>query len=296
MTQLPDVSSSPSSSLGIIKDIPISSVKVSQHLRCNIGDLSELSASIKRIGLLHPILVRSNAGDFEIVAGNRRYLSCKSLGWKRITCHIAELDDKEAYEISMIENVQRKTLNPIEEAKAFKAYVYDYGWGGISDLALKLGKSVSYVSKHLKLLDLPSDVLRSVSMNTIHPTIAEELLFIKDKTKQSELAALIAERRLSLRKTRRILKEIDHGKNMDYNSYHMSESSERIDRFKRAFNKIIITLRIAMNNIGDITNGFEHDWVVYEILMQHKNLLHTQIDIMIKEKKKVTDLSRYIYH
>jgi hypothetical protein len=69
-----------------------------------------------------------------------------------------ELDDKETFEISLIENVQRQTLSPIEEAQAFKIYVTDYGWGGVSDLSTRIGKSASYITKRIKLLDLPKDV------------------------------------------------------------------------------------------------------------------------------------------
>jgi ParB family transcriptional regulator, chromosome partitioning protein len=78
---------------------------------------------------------------------------------ERIACHIIEVDDKEAFEISLIENIQRKRISPIDEAKAFKLYISDFGWDGVSDLASKIGKSVSYTSKRISLLDLPKDVL-----------------------------------------------------------------------------------------------------------------------------------------
>jgi ParB family chromosome partitioning protein len=75
------------------------------------------------------------------------------LGWRKIISHIVELTDKEAFEITLTENVQKKTLNPIDEALAYKRYIKDYGWGGMSELARKLGKSVSYISKRINLLD-----------------------------------------------------------------------------------------------------------------------------------------------
>jgi len=64
---------------------------------------------------------------FEVVAGNRRYCACKDLGWKKIACHILELDDKQAFEVSLIENIQRKTISPLDEATAFKDYASDFG-------------------------------------------------------------------------------------------------------------------------------------------------------------------------
>lgn len=146
-----------------------------------------------------PILVRTIDGYFEVVAGNRRYCACKALGWKKIACQIIELDDKEAFEVSLIENTQRKTISPLDEATAFRAYVSDFGWWEVSDLASRIGKSLSHMTKRIKLLNLPSDVLESIMNRRIDTSIAEELFSIKDGNKQSVLANLIADRRLSLR-------------------------------------------------------------------------------------------------
>ena len=147
---------------GVIQDIDTSRIRPPEKLLRSTHGLEELTGSIKQKGLLQPILVRTKETYFEIVAGNRRYQSCKALGWKKVACHVVELDDREAFEISLVENVQRKTLSPLEEARAFKLYVSDYGWGGVSSLAEKIGKSASYVTKRIKLLDLPSDMLESI--------------------------------------------------------------------------------------------------------------------------------------
>ena len=79
-------------------------------------------------------------GEYEIVAGTRRYNACKMLGWRKILSHVVELDDKDAFEVSLIENIHSKNLNSIEEARAFQDYVTNYGWGGISELATRLEK------------------------------------------------------------------------------------------------------------------------------------------------------------
>jgi ParB family transcriptional regulator, chromosome partitioning protein len=126
---------------GFIGDIDISKIKQSKNIRHKISDTEDLSKSIEQKGLLHPILVRTLDGYFEVVAGNRRFYACKALGWKKITCHIIELDDKQAFKVSLMENIQRKRLSSLDEAAAFKAYVSDFGWGGVSDLALRIGKS-----------------------------------------------------------------------------------------------------------------------------------------------------------
>jgi len=122
--------------IGSIEDIETSDLAPGQNtLRSTIESVHELALSIKQNGLLQPIVVRATDKHFEIIAGNRRFKACKMLGLKKISCHIVELDDKSAFEISLIENVQRRSLNPVEEGLAFKRYVHEFGWGGISQLA-----------------------------------------------------------------------------------------------------------------------------------------------------------------
>ena len=272
---------------GFIEDINISKIRRGKNIRSSVeaDNLDELMLSMQQIGLLQPILVRAVDGYFEIVAGNRRFQASKNLGWKKITCHIIELDDKQAFEISLIENVQRKTLNPLEEAAAFKTYISDYGWCGASELASKIGKSVSYVIKRIKLLELPDDVLDTITTHKLNTSIAEELFTIKDMDKQSMLANLIAGRQLSLRKARGLVKGLKQG-DVDFESFYDIGYSEHIKLAEKSFDKTITALRMAMNSMREIINSIEGDWILYEILMQHKNMLHEQIDILIKEKKK----------
>jgi ParB family chromosome partitioning protein len=282
---------------GIIDDINISQIKEGHNTRKQVvvPDVEELAASIQQKGLLQPILVRTIVeeeaeGYFEIIAGNRRFHACKRLGWNKIACHIIELDDKQAFEVSLIENLQRKTLGPLDEASAFKAYVSDFGWGGVSELSSKIGKSISYIIKRIKLLNLPIDIQNSIINHTLDTSTAEELFVIKDKTRQSAVASLVANRRLSLKKTREILKDLkrkDDDYYMDFDSSYKSEYIDHIKVAERSFDKTITTLKIAMNSIREIITNVEDDWILYEVLMQHKNMIHAQIDILIKEKRKL---------
>ena len=93
---------------------------------------------------------------------------------------IKELSDKEAYEVSLVENVQRETLDPIEEAMAFENYVKKFGYGSTTRLSKQIGKSEEYVSHRILLLSLPNDVLKNVSSRQLSPTVAEELIWLKD--------------------------------------------------------------------------------------------------------------------
>jgi ParB family transcriptional regulator, chromosome partitioning protein len=198
--------SSASSMSGIMDDVEIKRVRHPRNqLRTDEYSVSELASSIREKGLLQPIIIRPQEDYFEIVAGNRRYEACKSIGWRKITSHIVQLDDKEAFETALVENIQRRTLNPVEEGRAFKAYILNFGWGGATQLSLKLGKSVSYVTKRIALLDLPGDVIDSLNNSTISSSIGEELCSVKDEGKKSKLAQLVAERHLSLRKVRELI-------------------------------------------------------------------------------------------
>src|SRR5215831_1216895 len=192
---------------GIIEDIDICRITEFGIFHRSETEFKGLSESIQQNGLLQPILVRPRENCYEIVAGHRRFFACRSLGWKKIACHVIELDDKSAFEITLIENVHRKTLNPLEEAQAFKFYISDFGWGRISDLSAKIGKSKSYITKRLKLLNLPPDILQSIVNHKIDVSIAEELFQVKDQNRQSLLANLVISRRLSMRTTRKLISE-----------------------------------------------------------------------------------------
>jgi ParB family transcriptional regulator, chromosome partitioning protein len=278
--------------LGIIEDIPADLIRPFEYnYRYDTGDLDDLCRSIREKGLLQPILVRNKEeAYYEIIAGHRRYQACKKICWRKIICHIVELEDKDAFEVSLIENVQRKTLNPIEEAHAYKKYVLNFGWGGISDLASRIGKSISYIDKRVRLLGLPSEVVDAISKSSVLPSTAEELLSIRNKNKQSELANLAHANGLSSRDVRELIKNVKRNTVYDYdgNKGAFEVKIRNLDeKTQRSFDKSIIALRIAMNKLSSIIGELEENWIIYEILMQHKNMLHHQIDVLIKEKMKL---------
>jgi ParB family transcriptional regulator, chromosome partitioning protein len=284
------IHSTSNSVIGVLENVDISKIKLFKYYyRNNLHeDIHELCYSIKEKGLLQPIIVRMTDDlKYEIVAGTRRYNACKMLGWRKILCHVVELDDKDAFEVSLMENIHSKNLNPIDEARAFKDYVSTYGWGGISELATKLGKSASYIDKRIRMLTFPDTIIQSISNNEIKPSLAEELLPIKDEEHQSKLAELIKKRKLSSRQVRMLKDEM---KNSEHPEEIFDFTTKIVDidaRTQKSFDKAIIAVRVAMNKLASIIEDVEDNWTVYEILMQHKNMLHSQIDILLKEKKKI---------
>lgn len=274
-------------SYGVIEDLPISEIKLPINQLRSQQNLDELSISIAQKGLLQPIIVRTvdNKPFYEIVAGCRRYLACKKIGRRKVTCEITDLNDKEAFEVSIIENVQRMTLAAMDEAKAFKTYVTDYGWGGVSELAAKLGKSVSYVTKRIMLLNLPKEVKDSIIECTLSPSVAQELIYLQNGEDSTHLAKLIINRHLTTKNVRKMVMGMNNDKNIEEPFVeHITLDSVKK---QRSFDKTIITLRIAMNRIGNIINEVDDDWIIHETLMQHKRRLHEQIDVLIKQRKKM---------
>ncbi|HJR84118.1 MAG TPA: ParB/RepB/Spo0J family partition protein [Nitrososphaeraceae archaeon] len=276
--------------MGSIVDINMIDIFQSPNLLRNSSNSTrELADSIGGIGLLSPILVRiKERRKFEVVAGNRRFKACKLLGWRKMPCYVVELDDRHAFEASIIENIHRNTLNIIEEGLAFRKYVNEFGWGSATELAKKLSKSPSYVSKRMRLLELPEDVLQLICESEMSVSTGEELLTIKDGVKQSEFAKMVLNRSVSSKKLRRVI-QAEKSRIDDFDFlYHPSKEEEKENELK-AFDKSIITLKMALNNIATMIEKTEDNWIIYEILMNHKNTIHNQIDLLIREKKKYAE-------
>ena len=282
--------------MGLIEDIDIHKIKEPNTLFYGNerSETSELVHSIRKNGLLQPIIVRTKGDFYEIIAGCRRFNACKIIGLRKIICHIVELDDRSAFEVSLIENIQRKSLDPIEEARAFRNYVDDYGWGGISDLAATISKSSSYVCKRLSLLNLPPKLLEGIRNSIVSPSTAEELIPLKEVHTQEQIANLVLEKHCSSREARRLVESSKMSLDnlaepsfaIDPSSYHDNLLSIEL-KAQRSFDKSITALKIAMSKISAILEGVEENWIVYEILMQHKNMLNAQIDVLIREKRKL---------
>ncbi len=266
---------------GEIEDLPISSIVLSPYnlrILTNLN-LDKMINSIKQHGLLQPLVVRPKEDYFEVVIGCRRFLACKYLKWKKIPCHTVHLNDLQSYEVSIVENIRRKSLTPLEEAKAFKIYVSDNGWGSVTKLASRIGKNPSYILRRIALLNLPSDVIDFIKNSSLSHSSAEELFLVKDPEKQSKLAKIIARRHLTIKKVRETIK----------NDPYYCENSEIIEVRSelQSFNKSIVTLRIAMNKIVTIMEDEkDRNPLIYEQLLYQKNALNNQIDILIKSKRK----------
>jgi ParB family chromosome partitioning protein len=164
--------------------------------------LRELSASIKEHGVLQPILVRPlGENRYQLIAGERRWRATREAGIATIPALVEEIDDDTALEISIIENLQREDLSPLEEATMFDRMVHEHGYS-IRRLADKLGKDKGYLENRLRLADAPEEIRELVSLRKDTVSHAYELLKVHDPKKRKRLAAQVASGELSLVKLR----------------------------------------------------------------------------------------------
>lgn len=175
--------------------------------RYDDSDIEEIAKSIREHGLLHPIIVREKNGYFEVIAGCRRFLACQYLNWKKVPSCVVELDDIQTFEFSLVENLERRSLSPLEEAKAYKKYIDDEAWGSLSRLATKIGKSPSYITRRISLLKLPDDLQQKIMNSSLSPSVAQELIPLDNPAEQSQIANSIVENNLSLKEVRKIVKD-----------------------------------------------------------------------------------------
>ena len=171
--------------------------------------LEELASSIKENGLLQPILVREyGEGRYQIIAGERRFRACKMAEITEIPAIILDRDDRKVAELSLIENIQRENLNPIEEALAFRALSEEYGLTQ-EELAEKVGKSRSAIANSTRLLDLPEEVLEMVANLDISAGHGRTLLGLKNRDNILLLANKTVEYDLSVRQLEEEVKRLN---------------------------------------------------------------------------------------
>jgi ParB family chromosome partitioning protein len=162
--------------------------------------LAELSASIKATGVLQPVLVRRTADSYQLVAGERRLRAAEACGLENIPAIIRDVGDLEMMELALIENIQREDLNPIDEAKAYKALVSNVGLTH-DQLSERVGKQRSSISNALRLLGLPAEVQDLVSRGTLSAGHARALLSLESSGDQLATARYVQSKGFSVRRT-----------------------------------------------------------------------------------------------
>lgn len=170
--------------------------------------LEELATSIATHGLIQPIVVREgNNGLYRIIAGERRWRASKMAGLSEVPVIIIDADDRKAAELSLIENLQRENLNPIEEAAAFKSLIEEYGLTH-DEVSTRIGKSRSAVTNTMRLLNLPDEVVELVKNNQLSAGHARALLGLSDTELMCKLAKDTVSKELSVRQLETLINRL----------------------------------------------------------------------------------------
>jgi len=248
-----------------------------------------LIISIREHGLIQPILIRPLSHGFEIVAGHRRYQACKSLRWRFIPCKIREMTNKQAFEIQLSENIQRKSMDPIEEAEAFRRYVIDFGWGGMSDLAKKIGKSEEYVSHRIQLLKLSEEIQKKITSNMLNVSKAIEISTIPIE-KQSQIVGEIIENNLSVKRIRELKMILRDNVSEDYSNIGMTNGNNYLSKSLKITKKASLSLKVTLARIDNLIEESqisiepEQRTEIINFLMELRIRIHELIDDTIKFK------------
>ncbi len=169
-------------------------------------EISSLSASVKSLGILQPLIVRNVDNGYQIVAGERRLRAAQEAGLKKVPIRVIDLNDQQAFEATLVENIQRTDLNPIEKALGFKDYMDRFGMNQ-DQLAKRLGLSRSTVANLVHLLDLAPELQDGIRLNQITEAHAKLLKGVKNKERQVTLFKQIVAMGLSVKATEALIRD-----------------------------------------------------------------------------------------
>lgn len=191
------------------EEVPVSAIRPNTHQpRRNFSEASikELAASIREVGILQPLVIRSTETGFELIAGERRLRAAKEAGLDRVPVLIRQAGEGESMEMALVENLQREDLNPLETAAAYQALMDSFGLTK-DQLANRLGKSRAAVTNTLRLTRLPESIRAMVLSEKLSEGHARALLGLETEERMLRVAEKVQAERLSVRKTEELVRE-----------------------------------------------------------------------------------------
>ena len=259
-----------------VLQVPIEEIipnRFQPRLSFDDASLNDLASSIKQHGIIQPLVLRRKNDKYEIIAGERRFKAAKIAGLSSVPAVISNLDDNASAEVAIVENIQRKDLTAIEEARSFQALL-DKGYMTQDELARKMGLSQSAISNKLRLLTLDESVQEAILAEKISERHARTLLKVPSHEKQKELVARIINERLTVRQLEEVIKESENTgetkmepikniqNNILNNQINNTESlenlepvqttSEELDSLKEPIPNNIPSIKDMLNNSVDI--------------------------------------------
>lgn len=200
-----------------IWQVPVEKLKINNYQPRKHFDkdkITELSLSIKEQGILQPIVARRTIkGDFEIIAGERRWRAAQAAGLHEVPVILKEIDDQKSLELALIENIQRENLNPIEEAEAYEQLAKEFNLTQ-AQISEKVGKERATVANTLRLLTLVPEVKNMIIQGEITAGHAKALLALTDPEAQKKVAKKIASEKLTVRAAEKLIKSANRQKEL----------------------------------------------------------------------------------
>jgi ParB family chromosome partitioning protein len=248
----------------VIRNVPVEKILANQmQPRRDMGDLKELTNSIKENGIIEPVIVRPRDGNFEIIAGERRFRAAKEAGMTEIPCIEHDIPDNEALEMSIVENIQRKDLNVFEQADSIRSLAEIYGYTH-EEIAKKIGKSRVSVTELVRITDLPAEIReRCLQLGIDSKTFLLELTKTGDADRMDEILSQYGKKPVSREVVKEQRKEKE-GKPKAFRFQFLSEDKkvrinfqfkqEKVDRERviEVLEKLIADIR--ENRLKDLSN------------------------------------------
>ena len=191
------------------EEVPVSAIRPNTHQprrQFSETSIKELAASIREVGILQPLVIRSTEAGFELIAGERRLRAAKEAGLERVPVLIRQAGEGESMEMALVENLQREDLNPLETAAAYQALMDSFGLTK-DQLASRLGKSRAAITNTLRLTQLPESIQTLVLAGKLSEGHARALLGLETEERMLRLAERVRSERFSVRKTEELVRE-----------------------------------------------------------------------------------------
>ena len=236
--------------------------------------LIELSESIKQFGILQPLLCQERDDYYEIIAGERRWRAAKMAGVKEVPVIIKKLTDQQIMEISLIENIQREDLNPIEEALAYKRLIEEFNLKQ-DEVAERVSKSRTAVTNSMRLLKLNEKVQQMVIDEMLTTGHARALLGIVDQELQYTLAQQIFDQKLSVRDTEKLVKSLQNNKKKAKAEKTVDPQMEAIYKDLEERLKKTMGTKVLINRKNDKAGKIEIEYYSHEELDRIIDLIGT---------------------
>jgi len=237
--------------------------KAQPRRRFEDAKIEELAASIRSKGVIQPILVRKDGSKYRIIAGERRWRASQRAGLKYVPVLVKEVTERQAFELALIENIQREDLNPVEEAEAYRRLIEEHSLTQEA-CAERVGKDRSSIANSLRLLRLPDEIKEALTDGTLNMGHARALLGLNDDAAMKRAAKEVAAKKLSVRQTEQLVRKAKESKG-EAKAAAASAPSPQVRAIEEKLQRALGT-KVRLNDKGGGKGRIEIEFFSYEEL------------------------------